>query len=264
MADNLIDGNALAARMLAETRDEMTRLGRRAHLGVIRANNDAGSGWYAKAQAKHCAENDIDYTLAELGASAGREEILAQISRFNQDPAIDAMLLLMPLPAGVDYLEMINAIDPCKDAEGVHPLNLGKLLATGRAEPAPCTAMSAVTLAQSVHTDLSGKTAVVLGRSAIVGKPAALLLLNLNATVIIGHSRSDVPALCRAAEVIIAATGAAGAAWNRYQKQFSAWEKGQGARPAAPDLRPLVRAEMIKPGATIIDVGVNQIPRALD
>lgn len=264
MAAQIIDGTALAARMLEETREEMARLPRPAHLGVIRANDDAGSGWYAKAQAKHCAENGVAYTLADLGAGTARADILAQIDRFNRDPEISAMLLLLPLPAGVDYLEMVSAIDPRKDAEGVHPLNLGKLLATGRAEPAPCTAMSAVTLAAGVLPDMSGKKAVVLGRSAIVGKPAALLLLNYNATAVIGHSRSDVAALCREADVIIAATGAAGAAWNRYRRAMAKFRAEGGERPGAPDLRPLVRAEMIKPGAVVIDVGVNQIPRALD
>lgn len=264
MPAHIIDGAAAAAQMLEGVRAEAARLPRPARLGVIRANADPGSGWYAKAQAKHCAENGVGHVLADLGAEAGRAEILAQIARFNQDPEIDAMLLLLPLPRGVDYLEMASAIDPGKDAEGVHPANLGRLLATGRAEPAPCTALSAVTLAASVRPDMRGLKAMVLGRSAIVGKPAAILLLNHDATVTIAHSRSDVAAACRDADVLIAATGAAGAAWNRYRAAFSAWEAGRADRPAAPDLRPLVRADMVKPGAVVIDVGVNQVPRALD
>lgn len=267
MPAQLIDGNAVAAEMLAALKPDivaLTAAGHTPHLAAIRANDDAGSGWYAKAQAAHCAENGLRYTLVEPGAQAGEDEIIAAIHKLNADPAVSAILLHLPLPKGCDYLRLVNAIDPAKDAEGVHPVNLGKLLATGTADPAPCTAIGAVELVRRIRPDLSGAKALVLGRSAIVGKPAALLLLNLNASVIIGHSRSDVAALCKEADVIIAATGAAAVKWARYNRALQAWKNGQGEKPAPADLSPLVKGNMLKPGAILVDVGVNHIPTGLD
>lgn len=267
MPAELIDGNAVAAQMLAELKDDIDRLtaaGHQPHLAAIRANDDAGSLWYAKAQAGHCAENGVKYTLAELGAGADEAAICAQIDRFNQDPAVSAILLHLPLPKGCDYLKLAGRIAPVKDAEGVHPVNLGGLLATGHADPAPCTAMGAVELVRRIRPELNGAKALVLGRSAIVGKPAALLLLNLNASVVIGHSRSDVAALCKEAEVIIAATGAATVKWERYRKALKAFKDGKGQKPAPVDLTPLVTAEMVRLGAIVVDVGVNHIPKGLD
>lgn len=267
MPAQLIDGNAVAAEMLAELKSDIAALaatGRPAHLAAIRANDDAGSAWYAKAQAGHCAEHGVTYTLVEPGANATEAEILAAITKLNADPTVSAILLHLPLPRGCDYLRLTSAIDPIKDAEGVHPANLGSLLATGNADPAPCTAIGAVELVRRIRPELNGAKALVLGRSAIVGKPAALLLLNLNASVVIGHSRSDVAALCKEAEVIIAATGAAAVRWERYRKALKAWKDGKGEKPAPADLSPLVKGDMIRPGAIIVDVGVNHIPQGLD
>jgi methylenetetrahydrofolate dehydrogenase (NADP+)/methenyltetrahydrofolate cyclohydrolase len=126
--------------------------------------------------------------------------------------------------------------------------------------------VAAVELVRRVRPELDGARALVMGRSAIVGKPAALLLLNLNASVTIGHSRSDVAALAKEAEVLIAATGAAGLKWSRYRKALAAWTdagKGDG-KPEPPDLTPLITKEMVRPGALVIDVGVNHVPKALD
>ncbi|GHS98047.1 bifunctional protein FolD [Planctomycetales bacterium] len=265
MPAQLLDGNAVAQKLLAATREKFAGLNRSPRLVAIRANDDAGSRWYAQAQAQHCAANNLEYTLDELGATATREQILAAIIRHNQDETVSAILLHLPLPPRSDYLELVAAIDPRKDAEGVHPVNLGKLLAIGKNDAAvvPCTAASAVQLAQEAGA-WAGKKAVVVGRSAIVGKPAALLLLGLNATVTVAHSYSDVGGECRAADLIIAATGASGAAWNRYRAKFTQWQNGGGEKPLPPDLSPLIKKEMVKEGATVIDVGVNQIPRALD
>ena len=267
MVAELIDGNAVASELLAGIRDDVARLtagGMQPHLAAIRANNDAGSGWYAKAQGEHCAKNGIGYTLIEMGKKASEADILAEIQRLNQDKNISAILLHLPLPAGCEHLKLAAAIDPIKDAEGVHPQNLGALLTNGYSDPAPCTAVGAVELVRRLRPDLHGAKALVLGRSAIVGKPAALLLLNLNASVMIGHSRSDVSALCREADVIIAATGAASVVWNRYRRALQAFKDGAGAKPAIADLSPLVKADMIKEGAIIVDVGVNHIPTGLD
>ncbi|MDR0868495.1 MAG: bifunctional 5,10-methylenetetrahydrofolate dehydrogenase/5,10-methenyltetrahydrofolate cyclohydrolase [Planctomycetota bacterium] len=267
MPAQLLDGNAVAQKLLAATREEFAGLDRPPRLVAIRANDDAGSRWYARAQAQHCAANNLEYTLDELGATATREQILAAIVRHNQDETVAAILLHLPLPPRSDYLELVAAIDPRKDAEGAHPVNLGKLLAVGKNGAkdllVPCTAASAVRLAQEAGA-WAGKKAVVVGRSAIVGKPAALLLLGLNATVTVAHSYSDVAAECRAADLIIAATGASGAAWNRYRAKLAQWRNGGGEKPLPPDLSPLIKKEMVKEGATVIDVGVNQIPRALD
>lgn len=267
MSAQRIDGDAVAAEMLAELKPQIERLtakGNAPHLAAIRANNDSGSGWYAKAQAEHCQQNGVRYTLDDLGGDVTEEQILAAIDRHNRSADVSAILLHMPLPKGVDAQRLTAAIRPEKDAEGVHPTNLGTLLLTGKSDPAPCTAMSAVELVKRLKPDLNGAKALVLGRSAIVGKPAALLLLNLNASVMIGHSRSDVPALCREADVIIAATGAASVVWERYRKALKAHEAGTGEKPRLPDLRPLVRAEFVKPGAILVDVGVNHIPKGFD
>ncbi len=267
MVAELIDGNAVAEELLAGIKEDITKLtaaGKKPHLAAIRANNDAGSGWYAKAQGEHCQQNGIDYTLIEMGKDATETEIHSEILRLNQDSNISAILLHLPLPNGCEHLKLAEAIDPIKDAEGVHPENLGALLTNGYSDPAPCTAVGAVELVKRIRPEMNGAKALVLGRSAIVGKPAALLLLNLNASVMIGHSRSDVAALCKEADVIIAATGATSVIWNRYNKALKAYKNGQGEKPAPVDLTPLVKADMIKDGAIIVDVGVNHIPTGLD
>ncbi len=267
MVAELIDGTKVAADLLASLQDkikQLAKLGKKPHLAAIRANNDAGSGWYAKAQAEHCRNNGIEYSLIELGAAADATSIHSEIERLNQDANVSAILLHLPLPVGCNHLELASAIDPVKDAEGVHPENLGALLTNGYADPAPCTAVGAVELVRRIRPELNGAKALILGRSAIVGKPAALLMLNLNASVMIGHSRSDVAALCKEAEVIIAATGASSVIWNRYQRALKAYKNGKGEKPAPVDLSPLVKKEMIKEGAIVVDVGVNHIPTGLD
>ncbi len=269
MTATVLDGNAVADEILAALTTDIERLGaagRAPHLAAIRANDDPGSDWYAGAQRKHCETHGIRYTLDDLGPDADADAIRAAIDRHNADETVSAILLHMPLPAGVSQLELALAIHPGKDAEGIHPANLGRLLATGRADPAPCTAVAAVELVRRVRPELDGARALVMGRSAIVGKPAALLLLNLNASVTIGHSRSDVASLAKDAEVLIAATGAAGLTWARYRKALKAWrEAGAGdGKPEPPDLTPLITKEMVRPGALVIDVGVNHVPKALD
>ena len=267
MVAELIDGNAVAEELLATIREDVEKLaeaGKRPHLAAIRANDDAGSGWYAKAQKEHCEKNGIEYTLVNMGKDVKESDILQEIKTLNKDEAVSAILLHLPLPDGCEHLRLAEAIDPLKDAEGVHPQNLGALLTNGYSDPAPCTAVGAVELVKRIRPQMNGAKALVLGRSAIVGKPAALLLLNLNASVMIGHSRSDVAALCREADVIIAATGAASVVWNRYKKALDDWKAGKGEKPAPADLSALVKADMIKDGAIIVDVGVNHIPTGLD
>lgn len=267
MPAEIINGDAVAAEMLAELKTDieaLTAAGHPPHLVAIRANDDPGTAWYAKAQAKHCQEHGIRHTVDDLGPDASQDDVLAAIDKHNEDNGVSAILLFLPLPKGVDALTCTRAIDPVKDAEGVHPTNLGTLLATGTSDPAPCTAMATVELIRRLRPEMKGARALVMGRSAIVGKPAALLLLNLNASPMIGHSRSDVKDLARDADVIIAATGAAQVKWNRYRKAHKAWEKGEGEKPAPLDLTPLITADMVKPGAIVVDVGVNHVPKGID
>lgn len=262
-----IDGTAVAEEMLQALKphiEALTARGTPPHLAAIRANDDPGSAWYAKAQGRHCQTHGVQYTLDDLGPDADEAALRAAIEKHNADPSVSAILLHMPLPAGASHLRLAAAIAPEKDAEGIHPTNLGTLLATGTSDPAPCTAMSAVELLRRLRPQMKGAKALVVGRSAIVGKPAALLLLNLNATVMIAHSHSDIPSLAKEADVIIAATGASAVAWERYKRARVAYEAEGGETPALPDLRPLIRREMVKPGAILIDVGVNEIPKALD
>ncbi|MBN2713860.1 MAG: bifunctional 5,10-methylenetetrahydrofolate dehydrogenase/5,10-methenyltetrahydrofolate cyclohydrolase, partial [Planctomycetes bacterium] len=163
MAAQIIDGDALAAKMLAELKGDIEKLtaeGRQPHLVAVRANDDPGTGWYAKAQAGHCEEHGIRHTVDDLGAEASEADIIAAINRHNEDPEVSAILVFLPLPKGVDSLKITEAIRPEKDAEGVHPVNLGKLLATGSSDPAPCTAMSAVELVKSVCPELKGGRAL--------------------------------------------------------------------------------------------------------
>lgn len=261
MPGKIIDGEAIAREMLDNLKSDVGRCiaaGHPPHLRAIRANADPGSAWYAKAQARHCQAEGIVHSLADLGPDAGTSEILSAIREANDDPTVSAILLFMPLPPGVDQSELVQAIAPGKDAEGVHPLNLGKLLVAGESDPAPCTAMAAVRLVLDARPDLSGARALVIGRSAITGKPAALLLLARHATVTIAHTKSDLPAAMREADIIIAAAGASGARWRAYERTLA---KHPGTPP--PDLTPLVKADMIRPGAIVIDVGENQIPKEL-
>jgi methylenetetrahydrofolate dehydrogenase (NADP+)/methenyltetrahydrofolate cyclohydrolase len=173
----------------------------------------------------------FDHRLPETTGSA---ELLALIQRLNADPAVHGILVQLPLPAQIDASAIIAAIDPAKDVDGLHPMNAGRLLA-GLPALAPCTPLGCVILAKTVHPSLEGLDAVVVGRSVLVGKPLAHLLLAENATVTIAHSKSrDLPALCRGADILFAAVGRA----------------------------EMVRKTWIKPGATVIDVGVSRLAGA--
>jgi methylenetetrahydrofolate dehydrogenase (NADP+)/methenyltetrahydrofolate cyclohydrolase len=170
----------------------------------------------------------FDHNLPD---SIGEAELLTLIGRLNADPAVSGILVQLPLPAQIDTQKVIEAIDPAKDVDGFHPVNAGRL-ARGLPGLVPCTPLGCVMLAKTVHSSLAGLEAVVIGRSNIVGKPAAQLLLAESATVTIAHSKTrDLPAVSRRADLLIAATG----------------------RPE------MVRKDWIKPGATVIDVGINRI-----
>jgi methylenetetrahydrofolate dehydrogenase (NADP+) / methenyltetrahydrofolate cyclohydrolase len=179
------------------------------------------------------AESGMRSIDHRLDASTSREALLALIDALNRDPAVHGILVHLPLPTQIDTGEVIAAVDPAKDVDGFHPLNVGRL-AIGLPAFAPCTPLGCVTLAKSVHASLLGLEALVIGRSTIVGRPLVQLLLAENATVTIAHSKTrDLPGLSRRADLVFAAIG----------------------RPE------FVRAGWIKPGATVIDIGINRIER---
>jgi methylenetetrahydrofolate dehydrogenase (NADP+) / methenyltetrahydrofolate cyclohydrolase len=238
MTARIIDGKAVAAALRGKIAAEVTLL-KSAHgvtpgLAVVLVGANPASEVYVRNKSKAVIEagmRPIDHKLAETTSEA---ELLALVARLNADPAVNGILVQLPLPAQIDSHKVIAAIDPDKDVDGFHPLNAGRL-ASGLPALVPCTPLGCVLLAKTVHASLSGLEAVVIGRSNIVGKPVAQLLLAENATVTIAHSKTrDLPAVCRRADLLVAAIGRA----------------------------EMVRSDWIKPGATVIDVGINRVAGA--
>lgn len=266
MAATILDGKAETARILGEVAAGVKALavrGTKPCLAAVQANNDPGTDWYAGAQAKHCEQHGIAHRLVRLPADIAEDALVGEIEALSRDQEVSAIILFTPLPPGTDHLRLAQAIDPMKDAEGVHPANMGQLLVSARVDPAPCTAMATLELIRTGRPELAGARALVIGRSATVGKPLALLLLAEHATVTIAHTRSDLHAAMFEAEVVVAAAGASGARWRAYEKKWLAWKEGGGERPARPNLDPLVTMDMVRRGAVVIDVGDNNIPKAL-
>ncbi|WP_417771619.1 bifunctional methylenetetrahydrofolate dehydrogenase/methenyltetrahydrofolate cyclohydrolase FolD [Stappia sp.] len=237
MTASLIDGKARAARLRAGVADAVAKLrkneGLRPGLAVVLVGEDPASQVYVTnkvRQTEECGMRSIEHRLP---ADTRQADLLALVHKLNADQGVDGILVQMPLPAQIDTDEVVLAIDPAKDVDGLHPQNAGRIV-LGRSGLVPCTPQGCVILAkEALGGDLTGLDAVVLGRSILVGKPVALLLQNENCTVTMAHSRSrDVEALCRRADLLVAAVG----------------------RPE------MVRGSWIKPGATVIDVGINRIP----
>lgn len=234
-----IDGKAVAARVLAEVRDRTASFvaakGRPPGLAVVLVGEDPASQVYVRNKGREAEAAGFRSEQHTLPVSTGEADLLALVARLNADPGIDGILVQLPLPKGIDTDRVLLAIDPAKDVDGFHPINVG-LLGSGAAGKAlvPCTPAGSAILIESVlGPSLAGKHAVVVGRSNIVGKPVAQLLLQRDATVTIAHSRTaDLPALCRTADILVAAVG----------------------RPE------MVRGDWVKPGAVVIDVGINRIP----
>lgn len=235
MSARVIDGQAIAAELRAAVGAEVQRLSR-AHaltpgLAVVLVGEDPASSVYVRSKAKQTVEagmRSFDYRLPE---STGEAELLALIARLNADPAVHGILVQLPLPKQIDAQKVLGALDPAKDVDGFHPMNAGRL-ATGLPALVPCTPVGCIRLAKTVHASLAGLDALVIGRSNIVGKPLIQLLLAENATVTVAHSRTrDLGAACRRADLVFAAVG----------------------RPE------MVRGDWIKPGATVIDVGINRV-----
>ncbi|MCG6122077.1 MAG: bifunctional methylenetetrahydrofolate dehydrogenase/methenyltetrahydrofolate cyclohydrolase FolD [Microvirga sp.] len=235
MTAAIIDGKAFAANLRARIAQDVAALaaqGRAPGLAVVLVGEDPASQVYVRNKAAQTKEVGMVSMEHRLPATTSQADLLALVAALNADPAIDGILVQLPLPGHIDAQIVIEAIDPDKDVDGFHPVNAGRL-ATGLPGLVPCTPLGCVMLAKSVRPDLSGLDAVIVGRSNIVGKPVAQLLLNENCTVTVAHSRSrDLPGICRRADILVAAVG----------------------RPE------MIRGDWIKPGAIVIDVGINRVP----
>ena len=238
MSATIIDGKAIAADLRSRIATDVARV-TKAHgyvpgIAVVLVGDNAASSVYVRSKTKAVAEAGMRAFDHKLPADTGEEDLLALIAKLNADDNVNGILVQLPLPPQIDQNKIIFAIDPAKDVDGFHPINVGRL-SSGLPALVPCTPLGCVRLAKTVHSSLAGMEAVVVGRSNIVGKPVANLLLSENATVTITHSKTrDLPAVCRRADLLVAAIG----------------------RPE------MVRGDWIKPGATVIDVGINRMPAA--
>jgi methylenetetrahydrofolate dehydrogenase (NADP+)/methenyltetrahydrofolate cyclohydrolase len=231
MSARILDGKAIAARLRAGLKARVAALPFRPGLRVVRVGDDPASGVYVRNKDRAAREAGFDSATIHLAATASEAELLVTIAALNADPAVDGILVQLPLPPQIRPEAAISAVDPAKDVDGFHPLNAGRL-AAGRPGLVPCTPRGVMRILAEAGVALPGARAVVLGRSQIVGRPMAQLLLAADCTVTIAHSRSrDLPAECRRAEVLVAAVG----------------------RPE------LVRGDWIAPGAVVVDVGINRL-----
>jgi methylenetetrahydrofolate dehydrogenase (NADP+) / methenyltetrahydrofolate cyclohydrolase len=229
MTATLMDGKALAARVRESIAPEVATLG---HIGLatVLVGDDPASDVYIRAKHRAADEVGIEARDVRLPASVGEEELLTVVADLNADAEIDGVLVQLPLPAGIDEARVIRAVDPVKDVDGFHPLNAGQLY-LGRPTHVPGTALGVLALLDEYAVELEGAHAVVVGRSDIVGKPVSLLLLHRHATVTMCHSRTpDLGAEVARADVVVAAVGVPG----------------------------LVRAEAVKEGACLVDVGITR------
>jgi len=231
----VIDGRALAAKIRGGVAEAARRLRYEKSLtpglATILVGNDPASKVYVRGKGRACVAAGLASFERSLPTEISEAALIAEIEKLNGDDRVDGILVQLPLPRHVDPRRVIGAIDPAKDVDGFHPLNVGRLW-SGLPGLVPCTPQGCVALLRTVHNDLSGAAAVVLGRSNLVGKPLAALLLGSDCTVTIVHSRSrDAAAICRRADILVAAVG-------------------------CPQM---VKAEWIKPGATVIDVGTSSV-----
>ncbi len=235
MSARRIDGKAAAQalreRIAGGVAEFARQAGRPPGLATVLVGEDPASAVYIRSKNRATAEAGMASYAHNLPASTGEAELLDLVAKLNADPAVDGILVQLPLPSQIDSTKVIAAVDPAKDVDGFHPLNAGRLL-SGLDSLVPCTPLGCLHLLKAELGDLAGLEAVVIGRSNIVGKPMALLLLNEHATVTIAHSRTrDLPDVVRRADIVVAAVG----------------------RPE------MVRGDWIKPGAVVIDVGINRL-----
>jgi methylenetetrahydrofolate dehydrogenase (NADP+)/methenyltetrahydrofolate cyclohydrolase len=233
MSARIIDGKAIAAALRAKVAAEVKGLAGRLvpGLAVVLVGADAASETYVRSKTKALNEVGMHSFDHHLPATISEAELIALVRKLNAEASVHGILVQLPLPPHIDDLKVVAALDPDKDVDGFSPANVGRL-ATGMPGFAPCTPLGCILLAKSVHASLEGLEAVVIGRSNVVGKPLAQLLLGENATVTVAHSKTrDLAAVCARADLLFAATGQAG----------------------------MVRRDFIKPGATVIDVGINRV-----
>jgi len=230
----ILDGNKIAGEIRAEVASEvktMTASGMRPGLAVVLVGHNPASEAYVRGKVKSSAEVGIYSEQHTPPESVSTEELLKLISDLNGRDEVDGILVQLPLPPQVDAKKVLMAVDPAKDVDGFHPMNVG-LLSTQRPGLVPCTPAGIIEILKRNKIPIAGQEAVVVGRSDIVGKPTAMLLINGNATVTVCHSKThDLPGVCRRADVLVAAIGRAG----------------------------MITREFVKPGATVIDVGMNQV-----
>lgn len=234
MPARILDGTKIAASIRAEVAAEVKKMaadGVRPGLAVVLVGHNPASEVYVRGKVKACEEVGI-YSEQHLPAeTATTVDLLALIEDLNRREEIDGILVQLPLPAHVDSKKILLAVDPAKDVDGFHPVSVG-LLSTQRPGLVPCTPAGVMEILQRSNIPITGQEAVVVGRSDIVGKPVAMLLLNANATVTVAHSKTrDLPAVCRRADILVAAIG----------------------RPG------MITRDFVKPGATVIDVGINRV-----
>jgi methylenetetrahydrofolate dehydrogenase (NADP+) / methenyltetrahydrofolate cyclohydrolase len=234
----LLDGKALAQKMQAALATKIAELqpkiGRPPGLAVLMVGNNPASAAYVKGKETACAKIGINSFGQHLPATATQAELTAIIHQLNGDDRVDGILVQLPLPENLDSVALLHEIAPHKDADGLHPLNLGHLI-RGEDGLRSCTPYGVMRLMAEYNLPIAGKHAVVVGRSILVGKPLALMLLEADATVTIAHSRTpDLAAVCRSADILVAAVG----------------------RPQ------MITADMVQPGAVVIDVGINRLTAA--
>lgn len=231
----ILDGKALAKKIQTELQQKIAtlepKIGRPPGLAVIMVGDNPASAVYVRNKEKACKRVGIASVGKHFPASVTQEELTAEIQRLNKSDRVDGILVQLPLPDGFDSVALLNEIDPKKDVDGLHPVNLGRLV---RSEPGlrSCTPAGVMRLLAEYDIEISGKKAVVVGRSILVGKPLALMLLEANATVTVAHSRTqDLTAVCRDADILVAAVG-------------------------KPEM---ITPQMVKPDAVVIDVGINRV-----
>ncbi len=235
MAATIIDGKALAASVRAKLALEISELkarhGRAPGLAVILVGEDPGSQVYVRNKRRICGELGIESFSYDLPGTTTELELLTLISELNQRPEVDGILVQSPVPKQISFNRVVEAMDPAKDVDGLHPYNLGRLF-SGQPTMVSCTPAGVMEMIRSTGVSLKGKKAVVVGRSNLVGKPMAMLLLQENATVTVCHSRTaDLAAECRQADVLVVAVGQPGC----------------------------VRGDWVKPGALVLDVGTSKV-----
>lgn len=233
MSAKIIDGKALAAAVKQEAAQQVQELKARGVtpcLAVVLVGEDPASQVYVRGKINDCAQCGIESRSVRLPETATQAELLAQVKLLAEDPAVHGILVQLPLPAQIDEKTVIDAIPPEKDVDGFSPVNVGRMQ-IGEPCYLPCTPAGCIRMIESTGIEISGKNAVVIGRSNIVGKPAAMLLLGKNATVTICHSKTrNLEEICASADILVAAVGRAG----------------------------FVTGDMVKPGAVVIDVGINR------